>query len=187
MTVKRCSRCGPRPASAFRKNQRWCRSCYNVRRRAQRRLMRSQTPQTVDKPRVLKAHTKEYRQRKVGNRVLRVHRIMAEIALGHPLPMGSEVHHVDGTKSDASPLVICQDHAYHMLLHVRTRVLRAGGNPNTDRICTECKVAKPMSAFYKRLKSPSGISNQCRLCKAALYRAWRRQDKAAHRRAPCRA
>jgi hypothetical protein len=26
--------------------------------------------------------------------------------------------------------VICQDRAYHMLLHMRERIVRAGGDPN---------------------------------------------------------
>lgn len=99
---------------------------------------------------------------------IRVHRRRAERALGKPLPIGAEVHHVDGTKSVTSALVICQDHAYHRLLHARTRIVRTGGNPNTDRICCECQRLLPIATgFY-------GDGNQCRDCqhrRQRLYRA----------------
>ena len=108
---------------------------------------------------------KRYRERSVGGRSIRLHRLLAERALGKPLPSGVEVHHADGTKSERSPLVICQNRAYHML-HARTRILRAGGNPNTDRICCECKRVLPLAEFY-------GDGNQCRACRA--------KREAAHR------
>ncbi len=77
----------------------------------------------------------------------KIHRFRAEKALGHSLPAKAEVHHVDESLSDDSPLVICQDHAYHMLLHRRLRIVRAGGNPDTDRVCGRCRRAKPICDF----------------------------------------
>lgn len=66
---------------------------------------------------------------------------VAERALGKPLPSGAEVHHVDEVRSNNVPsnLVICPDHAYHMLLHVRTTALDACGHADW-RKCSFCKV-----------------------------------------------
>lgn len=50
---------------------------------------------------------------------------VAEAALGKKLPEGAEVHHLNKNKADNRPtnLVVCPDHAYHMLLHKRARDL----------------------------------------------------------------
>lgn len=102
-------------------------------------------------------------------RVVKKHRLRAERALGRPLPAGVEVHHVDGTKNPRSPLVICQDKAYHLLLHVRQRVLRAGGNPNTDKLCSRCKCPKPCSEFSPSKFTKCGRAETCRSCIRARY------------------
>jgi hypothetical protein len=86
----------------------------------------------------------------------RLHRQRAEAALGHPLPPGACVHHADGTKRDDSQLVICQDNAYHRLLHQRMRILRAGGNPNTDWWCSACKQPRSQVDFYVRRQDSEG-------------------------------
>ncbi len=68
------------------------------------------------------------------------HLVKAQKVLGKPLPAGAEVHHINGDPSDnrRSNLVICQDSAYHHLLHQRQRALDACGNPGW-RKCWVCK------------------------------------------------
>jgi len=48
-----------------------------------------------------------------------------------------EIHHY-GQKSDNDKIVICENHAFHMLLHQRTRAYFACGHANW-RKCTICK------------------------------------------------
>lgn len=74
---------------------------------------------------------------------------IAEAALGKPLPVGAQVHHVDVNSGNNSPsnLVICPDAEYHWLLHVRTRALDACGNANW-RKCVLCKQYDDPSMMY---------------------------------------
>jgi hypothetical protein len=65
------------------------------------------------------------------------HRYMAAKALGKSLPDGSVVHHHNG-KVRGGDLVICQDNAYHKLLHRRQRAYEATGDPR-KRKCPFCK------------------------------------------------
>ena len=64
------------------------------------------------------------------------HTIIAEKALGKPLPPGSVIHHANGTKS--GPLVICQDNVYHLFLHQRMRAFKDCGHSNWLK-CSFCK------------------------------------------------
>lgn len=75
----------------------------------------------------------------MGNGQVFDHVAVAVRALGKPLPKGVEVHHVNGVRSDnrGCNLVICQDHAYHSLLHQRARSLAACGHPSWKR-CWIC-------------------------------------------------
>lgn len=115
------------------------------------------------------ATTKQYRTVHVDrNTRTRLHRFRAERALGHPLPPKAVVHHADGSKADTAQLVICQDQAYHMLLHARMRVAKAGGDPNADAICGKCHTAKRRSEFHRSRSGAFGVCTICMTCSTAV-------------------
>lgn len=66
--------------------------------------------------------------------------LVAEDALGHYLSKTAIVHHVNLNRQDdrRNNLVVCQDAAYHVLLHTRLRAYLATGDPNKRR-CVLCK------------------------------------------------
>lgn len=109
------------------------------------------------------------------------HMLVADKALGRPVPKTAQVHHVDKDRGNNSGgnLVICQDDAYHKLLHVRMRVKAAGGNPNTDKICCACKRVISKSEFHRDKSNGDGLRSKCKLCtnKSTLaYRKGRKQN-----------
>ena len=112
---------------------------------------------------------KSYRLTRINGRLHPAHRMRAERALGKPLPVKSEVHHADGSRNENAQLVICEDRAYHQLLHVRMRIKASGGNPNTDAICTKCKSVKPRTEFSFNRKRRLGIAVICRKCASAYH------------------
>ncbi len=67
------------------------------------------------------------------------HILVAESVLGKFLPKKAQVHHVNENPSDnrKENLVICEDDAYHKLLHQRARAFKAGGIDL--RRCSFCK------------------------------------------------
>lgn len=121
--------------------------------------------------RVLKPSVASYRAINRNGQVLTVHRLRAEKALGRPLPSGAVVHHADGSKHEDAVLVICQDEMYHHLLHLRMKVKAAGGNPNTDALCSRCRRPRPFNAFHKHRGSRYGLNNTCKACRNPLRRA----------------
>lgn len=106
------------------------------------------------------------------------HVLVAERALGRFLPNGAEVHHADeNPRHNANRnLVICQDKAYHKLLHARARVVRLGGDPDAQRICSLGQHLAPFSAFNRRSACVgTGLQSACRACMETA----RRRRKAA--------
>lgn len=109
------------------------------------------------------------------------HVAIAEQALGRFLPDGAEIHHVNGDGHDNrnANLVICQDKAYHKLLHVRAKVIAAGGNPNTERICSLGRETRPLSDFNRMTRNKSyGLQSACRYCMEENRRRLKAQRRA---------
>jgi hypothetical protein len=69
--------------------------------------------------------------------------------------------------------VICPGEGYHKLIHCRMRVRSAGGNPNTDKLCSLCKKAKPRTEFYRNKAQWDGYSHRCIECHQVQQRAAR--------------
>ena len=65
-----------------------------------------------------------------GKRTVLLHVVVAMLAMKKPLPKGAVVHHIDGDKKNnwSCNLVVCQNQAYHKLIHQRTDALNACGN-----------------------------------------------------------
>lgn len=106
------------------------------------------------------------------------HTLICERALGKYLPKNCEIHHVDGDITNNWPynLVICQDRAYHMLLHSRQRIKNLGGNPNTEKICGRCQEIKSLDNFSPNRNHYSQKSNTCKNCCAQQARERRKNE-----------
>jgi hypothetical protein len=112
---------------------------------------------------------------KAQNGCVPEHVIVAERALGRLIPAGAEIHHVDDNPRNNTNrnLVICQDKAYHKLLHTRARVVRAGGDPNRERICSTCRALKPFDDFTRQARNKNdGIGRMCGECRRSYNKTY---------------
>lgn len=86
------------------------------------------------------------------------HVAVAERALGKKLPKGAVVHHVDEDRSNNANnnLVICQDNAYHRIIHRRLRAFKATGHADWRR----CHLCKKYDSLDNLLKSMRGDDSE---------------------------
>jgi hypothetical protein len=100
-------------------------------------------------------HISGYWVYEINKRTVLRHVLKAEKVLGKRLPKGAEVHHFDGDRGndENNNLVICQDKAYHMLLHARKRAKDACGHADWVK-CQICKEYGPVGevSVYKSMK-----------------------------------
>jgi hypothetical protein len=89
--------------------------------------------------------------------------LMAEAALGKPLPKKAIVHHVNGDTMDnrGCNLLICQDIAYHRLLHTRINALRISGDAD-NRKCFICHDYDSINNMQKAKSSTGYFHKKCR-------------------------
>lgn len=96
------------------------------------------------------------------------HILITEKALGKPIQKGIPIHHFP-SKENFTHLVLCQNHAYHKLLHIRYRALIACGNPNW-RKCVFCKKYDDIKNLYC---FPNGYAYKHRSCSNSYQREYR--------------
>lgn len=98
------------------------------------------------------------------------HRMIAQNALGKPLPPEAVVHHTDEQKGAIDPygLVICPNERYHQLLHARSRALAACGNADWLK-CSMCqKYDAPLNLYV------NGNAHYHKECGAERFQAKQR-------------
>jgi len=124
-----------------------------------------------------KARQDGYIGHNVQGRTKLEHVLVAERALGKPLPRGAQVHHWDRDRSNNAPsnLVICPDQAYHRLLHRRMAAMEACGNPNWMPCCFCRRHDDPKNLYV----SPNGVHAYHRECSATYARSHRARTKGA--------
>lgn len=104
----------------------------------------------------------------VGRNYRYEHVVVAEKALGRPLPKGVVIHHANEVKGDnrGENLVLCQDEAYHQLLHRRTRAFDECGHADW-RQCNFCKGWSPPTEITV---VPTNSSAHHKACRSAQRR-----------------
>jgi hypothetical protein len=102
--------------------------------------------------------------------------LMAEAAMGKPLPPKAVVHHVNGDPMDnrSSNLVVCEDNKYHHYLHVRKRALNASGKCNT-RPCSYCHNHDEIQNMTKMHTKNSYYHRDCMIDYCRKYKTGERR------------
>lgn len=175
----RCARCGGafRPGSAHEaRRRRFCsRACYAASRVGETPRRWTGGRSTVEGyVRVL-----EHGHHRATERgYVLEHVLIAERALGKALPAGAEVHHVNEDRADnrRGNLVVCQDRAYHLLLHWRAAAIARGERIGITKRCRACGELKPVAEYARDHRRTDGRYTSCRRCWNA-YAAGRREAR----------
>lgn len=91
------------------------------------------------------------------------HIIKAQEAIGKPLPKGAVVHHWNEVRSDNrnENLLICDNQAYHVLIHLRMKAFKACGNPDYRR-CRFCDTWDDVSMMWTNSNRSESYHRSCR-------------------------
>ncbi len=111
------------------------------------------------------------------------HILVAEKALGKYIEAKYPIHHHDtnGRNNANANLVICESRAYHKLLHTRMRILAAGGNPDTQKLCSVCRKLRMRSEFRSMPTLYDGLHSTCTPCTRVWF-GLKRREKGIPRR-----
>lgn len=94
-----------------------------------------------------------------------VHTLIAEEALGKPLPEKAVVHHVNTFEKGmiTTNLVLCEDQGYHNLLHRRQRAYEVCGHPDwlQCRHCREWDSPENMTAKERKKEGVGAYHKSC--------------------------
>lgn len=106
------------------------------------------------------SHPRANRRGHVAEQIL-----VVEQALGRYLPSKHPVHHVDRNRHNNAPenLVICENEAYHHLLHARLNRLRDTGSLEL-KLCRICQEIKPLHQFGRDRSRWDGLKYICIIC-----------------------
>ena len=101
---------------------------------------------------------------------VREHILIAEQTLGKYIELPHVIHH-----HSVSQLVICQDQAYHVLLHQRTRALKESGHANW-LWCRYCKTWDDPQNMFVCKNSNIGYHRKCHAEYERLRQKMKREE-----------
>jgi hypothetical protein len=113
---------------------------------------------------------------------IREHIYVMEQHLGHLLPKGSVVHHINGVRTDnrIENLVLCESKSSHRILHAQLEALNACGHENWLKCCYCHKYDDPKNLFVRVHKICGTGSSYHTKCNAE-YRLGRYHEVWKHR------
>ena len=111
------------------------------------------------------------------------HILIAEKALGKPLPEDAVIHHMDGNGLNNSPenLVICQDQAFHRRLHARAKAYNACGHADWlwCYVCREYDSPDNLCVRESKLGWITGMHATCNAERQRISRAKKKEKNAS--------